>query len=620
LRRKGRSRAAATATAPRSLPSWVIPLVVAIVTAVVFLPAVQNEFVSWDDDKNFLANPDYRGLSWTNLRWMWTTFLLGHYVPLSWMTLGLDYVIWEMNPAGYHLTNIILHAANAALVYFIARRLFQRTAEQSAASSQMALAVPAAVAALLFAIHPLRVESVAWVTERRDVLSGFFYFCAIVTYLRALDEGRGRRWYWITVALFLCALLSKATSVTLPAVLLVLNVYPLRRLGGAAGWWSESARRVYVSMIPFGLLSAATAALTFVALQPVPQLDAPGKIAVSAYSLAFYLGKTLIPVGLSPLYPMPTSIDPTAAKFVVSYGIVIGLILLTWALRHRAPGVAAALVAFVAIIFPMLGVHQNGPQIAADRYTYHAAPVLAILAGSALVRSARWEVARWSIAAVALLTLGALTWKQTQVWRDSRTLWAHALRIDTESPIAQNNWGNLLLERDSVDQAIQHYRKALSLASGFAQVHNSLGIALSRRGEFDQAIEHYRTALEIEPDYDEPDGNWGVTLARQGELSQAIDHFRRALALNPNNADAHVNWGNALVRMEKPDEAIDHYSEALRIRPNHADAHLNWGVALARLGEYSAAIEHFRSALEIKPGHPEAREYLQRATELLRAG
>src|SRR5437870_63237 len=280
---------------------WLVPVLIALVTVAAFLPALQNQFVSWDDAENFLDNPHYRGLGWSQLHWMWTTHR-GHYIPLTWMTLGLDYLLWGMNPVGYHLTNLLLHAANAGVFFFVVRRLLTR-ALPSPSERGHALAVAAGFAALVFAIHPLRVESVAWATERRDVLSGLFYLLTILAYLRASERGeRGRGGYWAAVGMFACALLSKSMAVNLPVVLLILDVYPLRRLGGVIGWWSAPARRVYVEKIPFVLLAAAASAIAVMAQSSVraavslAQLSAPGRLAVSAYGLSFYLWKTVAPV------------------------------------------------------------------------------------------------------------------------------------------------------------------------------------------------------------------------------------------------------------------------------------------------------------------------------------
>src|SRR2546426_3935266 len=358
--------------------SWLVPLLIAVVTFAAFLPALHNQFVNWDDDKNFLENPHYRGLGWTHLRWMWRTTQLGHYIPLTWMTFGLDYLLWGMNPLGYHLTNLLLHAANAVVFFFVARRILT-LALPGPSERGHALAVSAGVAALVFAIHPLRVESVAWVTERRDVLSGLFYLSTILMYLRACEGGERRRgWYWLSVAVFICALLSKSMVVNLPVVLLILDVYPLRRLGATIGWWSKPARPVYVEKIPFVLLAAAACAVAVMAQSsvhaavPLAKLSVPGRLAVSAYGLSFYLWKMVVPVNLSPLYELPRALSLVATPFLLSYGLVVAITAIVLALRRRVPGLPAAWLAYVVVLLPVLGLFQSGPQIAADRYTYLA--------------------------------------------------------------------------------------------------------------------------------------------------------------------------------------------------------------------------------------------------------
>ena len=595
---------------------WGPPLLVALLTFLAFLPVLHNGFVSWDDDKNFLLNSEYRGLGWTQLRWMWTTTHLGHYVPLSWMTLGLDYVLWGMNPAGYHLTSLMVHSANAVVVYFIARRVLGRAVPRSSEEPRT-LAAAAALSALLFAIHPLRVESVAWVTERRDVLSGCFYFSAVLCYLRACDSGDARRrWYWPAVGLCACALLSKATSVTLPAVLLLLNVYPLKRLAWHTGAWNTPARRVYLELAPFALLAAATIPVTFAALQTEPQLSIPLKIAVSAYSLGFYIWKTIAPLNLAALYPMPLSVNAAGAPFLLSYGVVIAFVAFAWLYRRRWPGLPVACLAFVAILLPLLGLHQNGPQVAADRYTYMAAPALTILAGAALLVLKRpLALVPTATSAAVLLALGALTWNQTDTWRDSEALWARALQVEANSPLAQNNMANVLMGEDRVDDAIAHYSSALSIKPDYADAHDNLGVAFAKKGMIPKAIEEFRQTLALDPAVDVAHFNWGTALAHQGDLTGAIEHYQRALAINAANVEAHVNWGNALVRLARPNEAILHYQTALAIRPEHAGAHLNWGIALAQTGKLDAAAEHFRAAILLDPGLAQAREYLQRTLE-----
>src|SRR3989441_506865 len=604
MSRKNRSRRL-------ELQHAVIPLVIAFSTFAAFLPALQNHFVNWDDAENFLENPHYRGLGWTHLRWMWTTHL-GHYIPLTWMTLGLDYLLWGMNPVGYHLTNLLLHAANAVVFFFIARRTLPR-ALPSPSERGHALAVSSGVAALVFAIHPLRVESVAWVTERRDVLSGLFYLLTILLYLRACERGaRGRGWYGLSVAAFVLALLSKSMVVNLPVVLLVLDVYPLRRLGGAVGWWSEPARRVYVEKIPFVLLAAAASAIALMAqlshdtMVSVVQLSAPGRLAVSVYGLSFYLWKMVAPVNLSPLYELPPTVNPWAPPFIVSYGVVVAITAIVLAFRRRVPGLPAAWVVYIVVLLPVLGIFQSGPQITADRYTYLAGLGWAILAGAGLLSC--WHATRFLIpsCAVCLIAgLGVLTWNQVQVWHDSEKLWSHAAAIDPRSPVGQYSLGLALVRQGKLTEAIEHFKTALQIKPDYPDAHTNVGAALADQGKLAEAIDYYREALQSKPDDALAHYNWGVALARQGKMEEAIGHYRQALQSKPNYAEAHINWGVALAQQGKPAEAIDHYRQALQLKPDSAEAHANWGLALADQGKLAEAIDHYRLALQIKPDSAE---------------
>src|SRR3989454_58177 len=597
---------------PSALPqrwgSWLVPVLIALVTFAAFLPALQNQFVDWDDAANFLDNPHYRGLGWTHLRWMWTTHL-GHYIPLTWMTLGLDYLLWGMNPLGYHLTNLLLHAANAVVFFFVVRRLLT-LALPSPSEHGYALAVSSGVAALVFAIHPLRVESVVWVTERRDVLSGLFYLLTILLYLRARErEERGRGWYWLSVAAFVCALFSKSMVVNLPVVLLILDVYPLRRLGGAVGWLSESARRVYVEKIPFVLLASAASAIALWAqlshdtMVSVVQLSAPGRLAVSVYGLSFYLWKMVAPVNLSPLYELPPTVNPWAPPFIVSYGVVLAITAIVLALRRRVPGLPAAWVTYIVVLLPVLGIFQSGPQITADRYTYLAGLGWAILAGAGLLSC--WHATRFLIpsCAVCLIAgLGVLTWNQVQVWRDSEKLWSHAAAIDPRSPVGQYSWGLALAQEGKLTEAIEHYTTALRIKPDYADAHINLGIALAQQGKLAEASEHYRQALRFKPGYAIANINWGVALAREGKPAEAIDHYRQALQLKPDSAEAHANWGLALADQGKLAEAIDHYRQALQIKPESAEVHIIWGTALADRGRLGEASAHYPPAPPIQTG------------------
>jgi len=608
-------------TSARRWVRWLASSLVALVTIAAFLPTLHNQFVNWDDDVNFLDNPHYRGLGGAHLRWMWTTFHMAHYIPLTWMTLGMDYVLWGMNPVGYHLTSLLLHVTSAVVFFFLARRLLT-LALPLASGRGHALTVSAGFAALVFAIHPLRVESVAWATERRDVLSGLFYLLTLLSYLRACEPGaRGRRSYWLSVALFACALLSKSMAVSLPVVLLILEVYPLRRLGGSLGWASASARRVYLEKIPFVLLAAAASALAVIAqlssraMVSVAHLSALDRLAVSAYGLSFYLWKTVVPLNLSPLYMLPQTVNPAATPFIVSYGGVLAVTAIALALRRRRPGLPAAWLAYVVVLLPVLGIAQSGPQIAADRYTYLAALGWAILAGAGLLSCWRLSTssttgapATWGLAGIAtgvVIALGVLTWNQVQVWHDSERLWTHALAVDPNSFMAHNNLGYALDRQGKLAEAIEHYRQALRIKPDYAEAHNNVGHALDGQGKSAEAIEHFQQALRIQPETAEAHVNWGLALDRQGKPAEAIEHLQQALRIQPENAEAHSNWGVVLGQQGKPAEAIGHFQQALRIKPDYSEAHSNWGVVLGQQGKPADAIEHFRQALRIQPENAE---------------
>src|SRR5215470_15175202 len=277
-----------------ALPERIVPLAIVLVVVAVFAIGLRNEFVRWDDHTNFVNNPYFRGLGLRQLGWVFTTTLMGHYIPITWLTFGLDYVIWGMQPAGYHFTNLVLHAANAVLVYWIAKRMLTTACP---AASETALRMSAAVAALFFAIHPLRAESVAWATERRDVLSGLFFLTCVATYLRAVAAAGARRrgLLSVSVAAFVLAMLSKSIVMTLPLLLLVIDWYPLRRL--QAPWWSRENGRILVEKLPFMIVGITGAAVAYWAVghneyfTPTTKYPLPSRIAMALYSIVFSVSK-----------------------------------------------------------------------------------------------------------------------------------------------------------------------------------------------------------------------------------------------------------------------------------------------------------------------------------------
>ena len=512
------ARPASALAGPRT--RWLAPLLVAAVTAAAFLPALANGFVNWDDHANFVDNPHYRGLGWSQLRWMLTTTHLGPYAPLTWLTLGADYAVWGMRPFGYHLTSVLLHVATAIAVYFLGLRLLglalgeartaapepRSAAEVGAAAtpgtipppSALDLRIGAALGALLFAVHPLRVESVAWITERRDVLSGLLFVAAALVYVKAARGGPRLvpGWYRAALALYVGALLSKSIAVTLPAVLLALDVYPLRRLGGAAGW---RVREVWLEKLPFLALGAAVSAIAVLGvwsdayLRPMSEMGVAIRLMLSVYGLAFYLIRSVVPLGLLPLYQLPITV--TWGHLAV---VGLGTIAIVLA-RRRAPALAAAGIAYVATVLPVLGILQNGPQAVADRYSYLPSIGWAVLVGGLAARRWAGTAVLRVVLAVWVVAMGALTWQQSQVWRDSVSLWSHAIGVNPAGRAGHANLARAHTADGNIAAAIAQWDETRRLS--VHQVTFLLRIAelYERSGLPVPALAHYGEALRHHP-------------------------------------------------------------------------------------------------------------------------
>ena len=619
----------------KPLDSW-IAFLVALVTFAVFFPALRNEFVNWDDYELLVNNPHYRGLGWEQVRWMFSTFHTGHYQPLSWMTFAFDYLIWGMEPVGYHLTNLVLHAVNGALFYFLALRLLSLALSQPPSAPDLGLRTAAGFAALFFSIHPLRVESVAWATERRDVLSGLFFLATILCYLQAMtyssDPSHHARWRNKALIVYGLSLLSKASGVTLPVVLLVLDVYPLRRLGGGPGMWlGPLARRVWWEKVPFFLLAAGAAVIAPLAqsqsgasgaLADLRVHGVAARLAQSLYGLSFYLWKTILPTDLSPLYEVPRNLDPFARPFLwpflLSGTIVVALTIGLFVLRRRWPAGLASWICYVAILAPVLGFVQNGAQMVADRYSYLSCLAWAILLGGGLyyVRERnvgqRYGDRKSSLlptgAAVILIALGVLTWKQVEIWHDTDRLWNHVLAITDRSifrsDTAHRVMASFFLDRGDWDRAIEHLRISINIDPTDSTKYIDLGTALAKKGQLNEAIKNFQNALALNPTLSLAHYNLANALAVQGHLQEAVAHLEEALRLKPNYAEAYVTLGKVFAGQGQLDKAIGLFRQALQIRPDLAEGHQYLAMALAEKGRAAEANDHYQEAMRIIGSRP----------------
>jgi len=577
-----------------------------LATGAVYWQVGGHEFIDFDDDRYVFRNTRVLdGLSWQDVRWALTAMEVSNWHPLTWLSHLVDGELYGSSARGHHLTNLAFHVANSVLLFLALLRMTS------------ALWRSALVAAL-FALHPLHVESVAWVSERKDVLSTFFWWLALwlyAGYARSPNSGR----YLAVLLAFALGLMAKSMLVTLPFTLLLLDYWPLRRLAIER----RSLGRLCLEKLPFFVLAAVVSALTvaaqgsgdaIISMQKFP-LDVRLGNALVAY--ASYLLKTVWPFPLAAYYPHPAEIPlgPVLGSALLLVVLSIGVV----RLGRGHPYLLLGWGWYLGTLVPVIGLVQVGAQAMADRYTYvPLVGVFIILAWGGHELSARWpkrERARAALAAGALCALTACTWFQTARWRDTVTLFKHTLEVTQRNPMAHGILGTALGRRGEVDESIVHYRAALRLRPGLAEAHNNLGIALFRKGELDEAVEHYREALSLKPDHATAHTNLGAALYTQGRLEEAVAHYREALRVKPDSPETHNNLATALDAQGHVAEAIQHYEEALRLRPSDAKAHKNLGITLYQQGRFDEASAHFEAVLRIDPSDERARTLLRRARE-----
>jgi len=595
---------------------------------------MQGGFV-WDDDDHLTENQTIRSLKGLGQIWFApkSTYL---YYPLTFSSFWLEYRLWGLRPTGYHLVNVLLHALSALLLY----RLL------------LYLNVPGAwLAAAVFALHPVHVESVAWVAERKNVLSGFFYFGSALCLLRFFGlagekkEKSGRWWYVAGLLLFVCALFSKTVTCSLPAAMLLVLWWKRGRLRG----------REVAALVPFFALGLAMGLTTawlekyhVGAVGSEWDLSFVERFLLAGRILWFYAGKLIWPWELIFNYPRWQIDAGVWWQYIYPAGVLF-VVLLLWLTRERVGrGPLVGVLFFCGTLFPALGffdVYIFRYSFVSDHHQYLASVGLVVLligvAAKVASRLPEWPQRIISLVGLlVLLLLGGQTWQQGYAYRDIETLWTDTIEKNPESYLAHNNLGALRADQGKFDQAMSHYSKVLRIKPDHYKAHNNLGNALASQGKFDQAIshysealrikpedaeahsnlanvlaskgrfkeaiDHYSQALQIKPDNFETQYNLGVLLADQGEFEEAIDHYLQALRIKPEDAEAHYNLGNALASQGKLEEAISHYLEALRIKPNYVDAHNNLAVALGEQGNLEEAIAHYYQVLQITPNDAEA--------------
>ena len=622
MRGRHRGGGVASATSAGPVSSWLVrcglPALIAALTFLCFMPVLHHDFVNWDDPFYFSGNLKYRGLSVAHLRWMFTTFYMGHYQPLSWLSHAVVYSLAGLSPGAYHLGNLVVHVANALVFYALVLALLNRGRACENAADDWARRGAAAAGALLFAIHPLRVEAVAWATERQEVLCVFFWLCSILAYVRMQGcPQRSRawwRWYAMSVASFVLSLLSKAAGVMLPLVLLVLDAYPLGRFAAA-----PRRRRLLAAAclekVPYVAAAAAATVLVVLAKQADAMAPLAGhgvlpRAAQACFGLCFYLWKTVVPVRLSPLYFLHKPLDPLAWRFVLSAAVVVAVTLATVRCRHRWPWALAAWLAYIGILLPVLGLTQAGPQIAADRYTYLGCLPWAVLAAAGLYALARprpdgavlpARLAVFGASAIALVVLGLLTVQQAHVWRDALTLWNHVLSIEPRNPFAYGNRGHARQLLGDLDGAAADFTEAIRLDPRYADAYNSRGTLRFDRGDLDGALADYDNAVRFAPRKASAFFNRANARKRKGDVTGARADYDRALALDAEYISAYNNRGNLRSAQGDRVGALADYSRAIELNPQHANAYNNRGSVRRDLGDARGALADYAEALRLAP-------------------
>jgi protein O-mannosyl-transferase len=571
---------------------WQVPglcLALTAMTFAVFGQTARHEFVNFDDNDYVYENAVVsQGLTLKGIEWAFSGSHSANWHPLTWLSHMLDCQIYGLHPAGHHLTSVLIHTAGVIALFLVLR--------------QMTGALwRSAFVATVFAIHPLRVESVAWVAERKDVLSGLLFVLTVGAYVfysrRPSSPGR----YALVILLFALGLMCKPMLVTLPLVLLLLDYWPLRR--------AESPRKLVLEKLPLLALSAAGCVITLLAqrgaIQSTVSYSMPARVANAMVTGIVYLGQMVWPVKLAAFYPYPQNGLPPLKVALAALALASVSTLVIWR-RRQQPWLWVGWFWYLIMLLPVIGIIKVGGQAHADRYTY--LPQIGISV------AVTWLAAEWhpnrviggGLMAGVLAGLMVCAWNQAAYWQDSATIWTRTIACTTDNDTAEYCLGNTLRQKGREDEAILHYRKALEIYPAYASAHYNLGNTLLQEGRLEDAIRQFQSTLQLTPDSAAAHLNLGIALFQEGRVDESIPHFQRAAEITPGDDKAHNDLGNALMEKGRLDEAISHFQNALQIKPDSAPAHLNLGLALFRKGRVDDAISYFRKALELTPAYPAA--------------
>ena len=586
------------------VPWWrrpeLVALSLALATVVVYLPVFQNELVDYDDDYYISQNPNLKlGLSGEGLKWAFTESYGANWYPLTWLSLMLDYELFGISAPTFHGVNLALHLATAVLLFYVFRRM---TGSPGASG----------FVAAVFALHPTHVESVAWAAERKDVLSALFWALTLWAYARYADRPAPRR--FALVALFLAlGLLSKPMLVTLPFVLLLLDVWPLGRFG------KMPLGRLVLEKTPLFALVGLSSIVTFVvqraegAVQPLQTYSFPVRLANALVAYVAYIGKAFWPARLSAYYPHPGDSLPLW-QAGAAFAALAAATLVTLALARRNERLRFLPVGwlwYLGTLIPVIGLVQVGQQAMADRYTYLPYIGLSIVVAFGFAEIADRVVLPRAVpvalGVASLLGLAVVASAQVRVWRDSVSLFEHALRVTEENALAHINLGVAYLNRGRLEDAERELEEAIRIHPGASEAHAALAGVREKQSRPEEALELYRTALRLDPGSSSTHREMASLLLALGDSGQALVHFREASALAPADGDALVDVAVALSREGRHDEAAAKFEEASRRAVDEARLHHNWGVVLMERGDLDGAANHLERAIALRPEYAAAR-------------
>jgi len=595
----------------RRYSKLLISLFLILATVLVFWPVRNHEFLNYDDNEYITENPQVKsGLTLKGFAWAFTTTHAANWHPLTWLSHMLDYEFYGLAPGGHHLTSVLFHVVNAVLLFFVLQRMTKT------------LWVSGFVAAL-FAFHPLHVESVAWVAERKDVLSTFFWMLTLWAYVYYV-EGPGVGRYSLVVSFFALGLLAKPMVGTLPFVLLLMDYWPLRRFrfglsedGANSKSHSEmdfhnqtcSALRLFSEKIPLFVLSAASSIMTYLVqqkgggLKSIETFPLATRVVNALVSYAGYIRKMVWPEGIAFFYPYPETFplwEVLGSLLVLS---CISILVIRYARKH--PFLLVGWLWYLGTLVPVIGLVQVGNQAMADRYTYIPLVGLFIMVGMGFPRLLeKWRYRKVLLGVsmgLALFLLMVITRLQITHWQNNVTLFENALRMTSDNFLAHNNLGIVLAERGKIEEAIAHYREAIRIKPNYLGAHYNLGVNLVKQGRHEEAMDHYREALRIDPHDAETHNKVGILLAREGKHQEALGHFTEALRFKPDFAAARYNLGLALAEQGEYQKALPHFTEALRLNPDFPEAHFSLGMTYRIVGDWASAMEEYRILKRINP-------------------